>query len=40
VFTCWWSYLGSTLAGLPGEASRVQRPQLTSDCPQASLTSL
>uniref|UniRef100_A0A8C9IPQ8 Appetite-regulating hormone n=1 Tax=Piliocolobus tephrosceles TaxID=591936 RepID=A0A8C9IPQ8_9PRIM len=24
VFTCWWSYLGSTLAGLPGEASRVQ----------------
>uniref|UniRef100_A0A8C9IS74 Appetite-regulating hormone n=1 Tax=Piliocolobus tephrosceles TaxID=591936 RepID=A0A8C9IS74_9PRIM len=25
VFTCWWSYLGSTLAGLPGEASRVQQ---------------
>uniref|UniRef100_A0A2K6S1E6 Ghrelin and obestatin prepropeptide n=1 Tax=Saimiri boliviensis boliviensis TaxID=39432 RepID=A0A2K6S1E6_SAIBB len=40
VFTRWWSYLRSTLAALPGEASGVQRPQLTSDRPQASLTSL
>ncbi|PNJ67822.1 LOW QUALITY PROTEIN: GHRL isoform 4, partial [Pongo abelii] len=40
VFTCWWSYLRSTLAAVPGKASRVQRPQLTSDRPQALLTSL
>uniref|UniRef100_A0A2I3REU2 Appetite-regulating hormone n=1 Tax=Pan troglodytes TaxID=9598 RepID=A0A2I3REU2_PANTR len=24
MFTCWWSYLRSTLAAVPGEASRVQ----------------
>ncbi|XP_004033653.1 appetite-regulating hormone isoform X2 [Gorilla gorilla gorilla] len=25
MFTCWWSYLRSTLAAVPGEASRVQQ---------------
>uniref|UniRef100_A0A2I3GE52 Appetite-regulating hormone n=1 Tax=Nomascus leucogenys TaxID=61853 RepID=A0A2I3GE52_NOMLE len=25
VFTCWWSYLRSTLAAVPGEVSRVQQ---------------
>ncbi|PNJ67827.1 GHRL isoform 9, partial [Pongo abelii] len=27
VFTCWWSYLRSTLAAVPGKASRVQRKE-------------